>query len=319
MSIKKWIPWIILLLLLIGVLSIAAYVYVNRKTFDNYEEMKSGNKNVGLYVEELGEFYSLEERPQIIEWFEYWLGEESQEKLAVCGIKHDAFPLITWMPNNIEFEDIVAGKYDKYVTDYLKRKAETCEDMDVLIRFAHEMELRPNYRFKWYSWQSAGPELFIKAWRHMVELSRKVSSNIKWVWSPNRCDQYSLPYYPGDEWVDYVGITMDLELTHHTRYKKFQDFYELEGQRESLLSLKKEVIICEAGYAESGDTDEKAAYLESIYDGLESNPELIAVVFFNVNVDENRLYRFTHNDKYLQVFYDGIRRLRKNGLLHQFS
>ena len=63
MSIKKWIPWIILLILLIGVLSIAAYVYVNRKTFDNYEEMKSGNKNVGLYVEELGEFYSLEERP----------------------------------------------------------------------------------------------------------------------------------------------------------------------------------------------------------------------------------------------------------------
>jgi flagellar basal body-associated protein FliL len=67
MSIKKWIAWIILLILLIGVLSIAAYVYVNRKTFDNYEEMKSGNKNVGLYVEELGEFYSLEERPQIIE------------------------------------------------------------------------------------------------------------------------------------------------------------------------------------------------------------------------------------------------------------
>ena len=46
----------ILLILFIGVISVAAYVYVNRKTFDNYEAIRSGNKNVGLYVEELGEF-----------------------------------------------------------------------------------------------------------------------------------------------------------------------------------------------------------------------------------------------------------------------
>lgn len=314
---NRHLPWLILTLFFILLAALAVFVYIRRDSLDEHEFLDNSKKHVGLHVEELDEFYSLEEKPQIIGWFEHWGQEESVEKLALCGIRHEAFPMITWMPDNISFQDIIDGKYDDYIKQYLKNKVAVCTDIDVLIRFAHEMEVRPNYRFRWYSWQDESPETYKAAWIHMVNLSRTVSPNIKWVWSPNRSDEYSDPYYPGDDYVDYVGITMDLELTHHIRYKKFQDFYDTEGQRKHLLNFPKDVIVCEAGYAESGDHDEKAAYLESIYDGLKDNDELIAVVFFNEDVDANRLFRFTHNDRYLQVFYDGIRELRKLEILHE--
>ncbi len=74
-----------------------------------------------------------------------------------------------------------------------------------MIRFAHEMN------GTWYPWSgSATASTYVAAWRHIVSLFRADGvTNVQWVWSPNvqEGSKYPIsPYFPGDEWIDYVGL-----------------------------------------------------------------------------------------------------------------
>jgi hypothetical protein len=50
---------------------------------------------------------------------------------------------------------------------------------------------------------------FNKAWKHVVGIFRQVGArNVKFLWSPYNADSGAYrPFYPGNEWVDYVGVT----------------------------------------------------------------------------------------------------------------
>jgi beta-mannanase len=65
----------------------------------------------------------------------------------------------------------------------------------------------------WYPWGRAGsntPGRYKRAWRHVVRVFRRAgAANVAWVWTPY-ADQGGgmpfAPYYPGDRWVDWVGL-----------------------------------------------------------------------------------------------------------------
>jgi len=44
-------------------------------------------------------------------------------------------------------EKIESGEFDAYLTAYFETIRALCPDNEVLIRFAHEMESRPQYQF----------------------------------------------------------------------------------------------------------------------------------------------------------------------------
>ncbi|SFR67034.1 glycosyl hydrolase [Halogeometricum limi] len=55
------------------------------------------------------------------------------------------------------------------------------------------------------------PELYIEAWKRVVESMRSVDgSDFSFVWAPNIWKKHMVPTdaYPGDEWVDQVGLTV---------------------------------------------------------------------------------------------------------------
>jgi hypothetical protein len=130
-------------------------------------------------------------------------------------------PLVWWTPTGPADEGsgrygrsirIIRGRHDAYIRDW----ARAARDLGgpVILRFAHEMN------GQWYPWGLGrfdnGPGRFRRAWRHVWRLFQEVgATNVRFLWSPmpEGCDgcrpDYRLErFYPGDRYVDYVGLTV---------------------------------------------------------------------------------------------------------------
>ena len=276
-----------------------------------YLALDENRKNIGIYLNSPSEIEALEIIPPIVGWFEEWYGTSSRDKIIMSGMDHKAIPFITWEPVDISFQDIIDGKHDEYLTGYFTRLALICPDNDILMRFAHEMEMRPNYAENWYSWQGKDSEIFKQAWIHLVEMGRRINKNIKWVWSPNRADEHAAHYYPGDKYVDYVGITLNLPEEETSKYDNFKQFYEQEGTRRGLEEYGKKIIISEVACSHP-DIKQRAEYLESVFDYIETDDQICAVLFFNDNKGDNKQYNVTENESLLEVIKKGIRNNEKS-------
>ncbi|MGD9569354.1 MAG: glycoside hydrolase family 26 protein [Sedimentibacter sp.] len=106
--------------------------------------------------------------------------------------------------------EIIEGKYD----DYLAHLAQSFNEYDypVLFRLNNEM----NGEWVWYSSHNVGKDtdLFIECWRYIYNKFKEYGvDNLIFVWNPNEKSfpnfayNHYLNYYPGNEYVDVVGLT----------------------------------------------------------------------------------------------------------------
>lgn len=58
--------------------------------------------------------------------------------------------------------------------------------------------------FIWAGWE---PEDYITAYKRMIDICRDEAPNVNVVWSPLGLEN-SNDYYPGDEYVDIVGMSI---------------------------------------------------------------------------------------------------------------
>lgn len=275
---------------------------------DRYHEFDDDRKNVGIYMEQAEELLDMDEQPDIYGWFEHWYGGMAENKLKFLRKNQEYTPLITWMPAEVSLQEITDGMHDAYIKEFLGKIAKACPNRDILIRFAHEMELRPEYNGGWYDWQQEDAEAYKNAWIHVVTLARETYPQFKWIWSPNHADEYAKPYYPGDDYVDYVGVTLNHYSNKKITYHYFEDYYAQEGIRDYLEAYGKKIIIAETSY--SGDNEEiKARFLRSIFEYYRKDDKICAIVYFNFNITDSRMYKITDNEKYMEIFTEGIRSL----------
>ena len=127
-------------------------------------------------------------------------------------------PIIYWQPTNPSdpgagrferFRRIAQGKHDAYI----RRWARAAKQYGgpVIVRFAHEMN------GNWFPWSllnfDNSPAAFQTAWRHIVAIFRAVgATNVAFLFSPfQHCPNCSqaryAEFYPGNGYVDYVGVT----------------------------------------------------------------------------------------------------------------
>ena len=119
---------------------------------------------------------------------------------------YGALTYLSWEPFSTSLHAIAAGRSDAYITAFAR--AVRALNLPVAISFGHEMN------GNWYPWgtQQATPTEFVAAWRHIHNVfTRADATNVIWVWNPNNIfpvPQVKLkPYYPGNAYVDWVGIT----------------------------------------------------------------------------------------------------------------
>jgi hypothetical protein len=105
------------------------------------------------------------------------------------------------------------GEYDRYYRT-LARNLVAGGQQDAILRLGWEFNLGSSH------WSTADNQAFISYWRHIVTAMRSVpGQKLKFDWNLNVGDttHEAVKYYPGDAYVDYVGIDVyDVSWTPDT-------------------------------------------------------------------------------------------------------
>lgn len=206
---------------------------------------------------------------------------------------------VTWEPwyavakEGMDYDEILSGKWDEYISEF----AEILKKIDgaVFLRFGHEMN------GNWYPWSGTkiGNSKFVEIYKYVKDIFDEIgATNVKWVFSVNsedvpREDNNFMLYYPGDEYVDYVGIDgYNWGTTESwSRWMSFNEIFEKRYQ-EITDNLKKPVIISEFSSTSSGG--DKAAWIRKAIDDIKRMKEIKGFVLFNV--DKETDWSFSSND-----------------------
>ena len=146
----------------------------------------------------------------------------------------------------------------------------------VTIRWAQEME-NPSGRFTWSLWK---PEDYIEAYRRMFRIAKEVAPKADMMWSPKGLET-AKPYYPGDEYVDLVGLSVfgydKYEKIEYGRPRSFAE--DLKLGYETTVGFGKPIWIAELGY--EGELDYLEKWVLDVTRKFPEYPELKEVIYFN--------------------------------------
>ena len=213
-------------------------------------------------------------------------------------IQSGGIPMITWEPwastfpwtheQNLELSQdkgilraIAAGNFDYYIKAYADRLRKL--ERPIFLRFGHEMD---NPQYPWSPKGGDGPESFITAWRRVVSLfNQQGASNVGFVYNPWRGEAIDL-YYPGDNYVDWIGITL-LNYGLAGRDGKWHDFESLYSEFDRHLNnYNKPVMLAEFGTTGYGGN--AAHWLSDALSQISSkHSQIKAAVLFHSDSDSN--------------------------------
>lgn len=215
---------------------------------------------VGVYVpgadrdiSKLDEYASSIGRwPAIVHTYRYWsdLPFESAPLNSIASV--GAMPLVTWEPwegegSTVSLWSIAAGEQDAYISASARQAAAWGQPL--FVRFAHEMN------GNWYPWGTVGdntPVAYKSAWKHIVAIFRREgAANVRWVWTPYVDAGGHFPfrrYYPGDDWVDWVGFD---GFNWGARFASFAEVFD-DSYKMLARMTPKPMMIAETGSVEGG-------------------------------------------------------------------
>jgi hypothetical protein len=175
---------------------------------------------------------------------------------------------------------IVDGKFDKELRQWAKDLKKT--EIPVLIGFAGE----PNG--DWFPWSGAmngggittgygdksladGPELYRDAYRYIIDLFKDEGAlKVTWIFHVNSVGAPEEPwndiknYYPGDDYIDWIGISAYGAQRWGESYQRFVDI--MQPGYNALLNLtaaEKPIAILEFGVADYLPNVNKALWIQS--------------------------------------------------------
>lgn len=198
--------------------------------------------------------------------------------------------MITWQPWNgrdmtgqVMIPEIAAGRHDEYMRSWARAVRDFGQP--ILLRFANEMN------GDWDGWSvyfyGFDHSLYIKAWRHVWEIFREEgATNAMWVWNPH---DRSYPdfawndphlYYPGDKYVDWVGLTgYNTGPRAGDRWKSFNEIYRGIYNEYRRLYPDKPMLITEFASDELGG--DKAEWIRDAFQQLKNYPAIKLAVWYD--------------------------------------
>ncbi len=120
------------------------------------------------------------------------------EKVKAAG----AVPHIAWEPN----DGLAVVQEDDYLRGWAQAAAHA--GCPIFLRYASEMN------GTWMAY-SGDPSLYIEKWRLVYKVFSELAPNVALVWCPFATPVATIAsYYPGDEYVDWVGVNI-YSVHHH--------------------------------------------------------------------------------------------------------
>jgi hypothetical protein len=177
--------------------------------------------------------------------------------------------------------EILRGRYDDFFESWANEAKR--DGQLLLLRFGFE------FNGEWFPW-SGDPDSYVAAWRRVRRIfNRAAAGNVEWVWCPNILSVPDTPangrqrYYPGDEYVDWVGLDGYNWGDDHDQWHSWQSFDEIHHAALEDLGRRyptKPIIVGETACV-SGSPGQKAAWIRDAHHALAHHPRVKAVVWFH--------------------------------------
>jgi len=247
---------------------------------------------------------ALQHRFPLVSIYQAWGDREDEARFPSRAVETidrlGSVPIITWEPWVKDFDAtlrpnlppvaereyaslaaIAHGDYDFYIVPWATEAAKYGKPL--FLRFAHEMN--DPYRYPWGPQNGNRPEDFIAAWKHVHAVFRKMNAtNVLWVWSPHISMPWFEYYYPGAEYVDWVGtgVLNYADVAPWSRWWTFRQI--IEKAYPTLKGLAKPVMITELGTLTTGGN--AAQWYADMFRDLNGEYGAVrAIVFFNQTED----------------------------------
>ena len=203
-------------------------------------------------------------------------------------------PFVRFLPRRSEEEDkanktmitqdIIDGKFDKALIKWAQEAKE--ENIPILMDFGLEMT---GFWMSWCGkWQGAGettqygdpsypdgPERFRDAYRHIIDIFRaQGTQNITWFFHP---DIQRMPdkewnsakyYYPGDDYIDWIGVSIYGAQFNNEKWKTFSNSLEEQYQWIEEISSTKPLAVLEIGVADKRKDGDKATWYKDTFTNI---------------------------------------------------
>ena len=199
-------------------------------------------------------------------------------------VREGAIPLVTMgLPEGVTLREVAEGGQDQQIRAWARAAK----------AFGYPFLFRPWWEMNgdWYSW-GRSPD-YVAAWRHFHDLvEEEGATNVTWDWVVDAIwfDPASdpTPYYPGNEYVDWVGMDAYNWGRNPLQPDKWRDPEEVIQPTVEVLNRiapGKPQCICEDASTEVGG--DKAAWItEMLTTYLPAHPEIKAYLWFNWNVEQ---------------------------------
>jgi len=291
-------------------------VWLNKYKSDREQLTNPTTMFLGAYDNNAQENYkaivsfedSIETVLPLIHFFTAWGGNRDQKfpssqvnSISALG----SIPLITWEPWLADFDQksfpgiapaesrdvenlksIASGAYDTYIDQWANDAKASGQVM--FVRFGHEMN--DPFRYPWGP-QNNAPADFVASWQHVVTRFREQGAdNVIWVWSPHPTYGDFQAYYPGDEFVDWVGtgILNYGTVAPWSQWESFDD--KFANQYDELAEFNKPIMIAEFGSLSIGG-DKSTWFKDALTDFPVKYPAVKSLVFFHDSSDATTTYQ----------------------------
>ncbi|WP_051280694.1 glycoside hydrolase family 26 protein [Anaerovorax odorimutans] len=180
--------------------------------------------------------------------------------------------------------DILNGEYDQFLDLFISEINEA--KIPVLMRFCNEM----NGDWCMYSsyHTSKDTEIFKQLYKYVYKKfeEKGASKYVIWVWNPN---EKSLPdfkwngedmYYPGDEYVDVIGLTGYNTGTYYDaeKWRSFDEIYEIP-YKKVLENYNKPIMITE--FSSSSVGGNKEAWVLDMFDKIKNYDQIKVAIWWS--------------------------------------
>ncbi|MCX7904547.1 MAG: glycoside hydrolase family 26 protein [Caloramator sp.] len=205
-------------------------------------------------------------------------------------------------------EKLIKGEFD----DSLSTWVEEIKKLKglVFIRIGNEMNCEWT---KWsYKYTYNDPDLYKMAFIYIVNFFRANDcNNVYFVWNPNNLSEpnyswnHAELYYPGDDYVDIVGLTA--YNFGDTQYSKFQYFDELYNDlyKENILyHPKKPMIIGEFASVNKGG--DQALFIKDMFQKLKTKYKNIKLIIWFSQNDGEYEFDILNSPESIKALKEGL-------------
>jgi hypothetical protein len=226
---------------------------------------------------------------------------------AVPGLPDSAVPMVSW--RGTSYAGIINGSHDDLIARAARRLK--AQKRPVLLRWGWEMN------GDWYDWGAArngnNPDGYIESWKRLHGIfADEGADNVSWVWSPNWNNSPVTDWntyaalYPGDKYVDWVGVS-GYNLHHETPDTLFGPIYDAYATR-------KPIMITEVGAVDYGGRT-KADWITLFATWVQAHPAVGAAVWFDTDTHPgyDERWRIDTNEQSLAAYVALARSARFSG------